>query len=391
MDKIGKPEIPPETGGIPPEQEHERAKAYNRTKRYLFVVELLLGFLFLGAVFFWGISAFVARWAESIVTNPWLIVLIYIAIIGFIFSLISLPLDWYSGFVLEHKYEQSTQTFAQWAKDQLKGLLVNAAIGIALVEVVYFLLRRYPLTWWIIGGALFIVFAVILTILAPVLLLPIFFKVVPLRDEELKKRIFALCEKVHTRIKGIYEMDMSRKTRAANAALVGIGRTRRIILADTLLERYSPDEIEVVLAHELGHHKHWDIWRGLFFQSIIFFIAFFLAFLVLRAFAFTFELRSPADIAGFPLLVFTIAIVSFFSLPLINGFSRRIEWNADDFALRITGNPTAFVSMMAKLGRQNLAEFQPNRFVEIFLYSHPPIGKRIEHAREVFPDSREIK
>jgi STE24 endopeptidase len=386
MDEIGKPDVPPEAGGIPPEQEDKRARAYNRTKRYLFVAELLLGFLFLGAIFFSGISAFVARWTESFVTNPWLLVLVYIAIIGFVFSLISLPLDWYGGFVVEHKYEQSTQTLAQWAKDQLKGLLVNAVIGIALVEVVYWLLRRYPLTWWIIGGALFILFAVAMTILAPVVLLPIFFKVIPLRNEELKKRIFALCERVHTRVKGVYEMDMSRKTRAANAALVGIGKTRRIILGDTLLERYSPDEIEIVLAHELGHHKHWDIWRGLFFQSIIFFIAFFFAFLVLRAFSFTFGLRSPADIAGFPLLVFTVAIVSFFSLPLINGFSRRLEWRADDFALKITRNRGAFISMMGKLGRQNLAEFWPNRFIEIFLYSHPPIGKRIEHAREVFPD-----
>jgi len=391
MDEIGTPDIPPEAGGTPPEQEDERAKAYNRTKRYLFLVELLLGLLFLGAIFFLGISAFVARWAESFVTNSWLIVLVYIAVVGFAFSLISLPLDWYSGYVLEHKYGQSTQTLAQWANDQLKGLLVNAIIGIALVEVVYWLLRRYPLTWWIIGGALFILFAIVMTVLAPVILLPFFFKVVPLRDEELKKRIYALCEKVNARVKGVYEMDMSRKTRAANAALVGIGRTRRIILCDTLLQRYSPDEIEIVLAHELGHHKHWDIWRGLFFQSIIFFIAFFLGFLVLRAFSLTLGLRSPADIAGFPLLVFTIAIVSFFFLPLINGFSRRLEWRADDFALKITVNPSAFVSMMAKLGRQNLAEFRPNRVVEFFLYTHPPIGKRIDHACEVFPDAHKEK
>jgi STE24 endopeptidase len=299
--------------------------------------------------------------------------------------LLSLPLDFYSGYLLEQKYGQSTQDFWQWAWDQTKGLLVNFVIGASLVEVVYWLLRLYPQTWWIIAEALFVLFAVVMSILAPIILLPIFYKVVPLRDEELRRRIVELCDKANTRIKGVYEMDMSRKTRAANAALIGIGGTRRIILGDTLLERYEPEEIEVVLAHELGHHKHWDIWKGLLFQSAIFFIAFYLAHLILNVFSMVFGLRGPSDIAGFPLLVFTFAVVSLVFLPSVNGFSRWLEWKADDFALKATRNPRAFVSMMAKLGRQNLSEFEPNRLIELFLYSHPPIKKRIEHAREVFP------
>jgi STE24 endopeptidase len=381
-----KPEDVSEESRFASEQESEKARAYNREKRVLFVVELLLGFLFLVLLFFSGLSLSLARWAQAAVDNPWLVVLLYVFLVGCAFELIGLPLDFYGGYLLEHKYGQSTETVRAWVWDQAKGLLVNSLIGIFLIEVVYWLLRAYPRSWWVIGAALFVVFAVIVTLLAPVILLPLFYKVVPLRNEDLRRRIVALCERVNTRVKGVYEMDMSRKTRAANAALVGIGNTRRIILGDTLLERYQPDEIEVVLAHELAHHKHADIWRGLLFQSVIFFIAFYVAYLALRAFSAVFGLQGPSDIAGFPLLALTFAGVSLVFLPVVNGFSRRVEFKADAFALEITGNPGAFISMMSKLGRQNLSEFEPNRLVEILLYSHPPIKKRIQRARESFPD-----
>lgn len=379
-------------GGAPGEQENEKARAYNREKRILFVAELALGFLFLAVLLFSGLSLWLARRLESSAQNPWLVVLLYIVIVGAAFELIGLPLDFYGGFVLEHKYGQSTQTLQVWVWDQIKGLAVSLVLGVPLIEVLYWLLRAYPRAWWLIGAVLFVLFAVVMTNLAPVLLLPIFYKVIPLRDEELKNRIVALCDKTGTRVKGVYEMDMSRKTRAANAALAGIGNTRRIILGDTLLGEYEPDEIEVVLAHELGHHRHGDIWKGLFFQSGIVLIGFYLAYGALTAFSQSLGFSGTADIAGFPLLVLTFSAVSLIFLPIVNGFTRRMERSADGFALNVTRNPGAFISMMAKLGRQNLAEFEPNRLVELLLYSHPPMKKRIQHARELFPedgDSRE--
>jgi STE24 endopeptidase len=181
-------------------------------------------------------------------------------------------------------------------------------------------------------------------------------------------------------------MDMSKKTRAANAALVGLGNTRRIVLGDTLLDRYEPDEIEIILAHELGHHANWDMWKGLLFQSAISAVGFYLAYVVMEACSGRLGLRGPADIAGFPLLALTFGGVSLLFLPTANAFSRRLERRADKFALRLTDDPRSFISMMAKLGRQNLAEFEPNRLVEFALFSHPSIGRRIQMAREMFPD-----
>jgi STE24 endopeptidase len=366
-------------------KESEKAKSYNRIKRILFLVELAFGLAFLVVLLVSGASVSAARWLEGASANVWLVVLLYLVFFGLLYDLLSFPLDFYSGFILEHKYGQSTQSFRAWLWDYAKGNLVGFAIGAPLLEAVYWLLRNYPHYWWLIGWALFIGFAVVMANLTPVLLMPIFYKFTPLRDEELKRRLLSLCAKVNTRVRGVYEMDMSRKTRAANAAVVGLGNTRRIVLGDTLLDRYAPDEIEVILAHELGHHKHWDMWKGLAFQSVISLVGFYIAYVVLRAGSDRFGLREPADIAGFPLLMLTSGAVSLLFLPMANAFSRRLERRADRFALEVYPNPAAFISMMSKLGEQNLAEFRPNPVIEFVLYSHPSIDKRIRQARAMFP------
>lgn len=371
-----------ESGQSSTEKENEKARAYNRAKRILFVVELCAGLAYLLALLFSGTSIAITRWLEAVAGNVWLVILLYVLAVGLAYELVAVPLDFYGGFVLEHKHGQSTQSFRGWAWDAVKGKFLGFAIGAPLLEAVYWLLRSYPQSWWLIATAMFIAFAVVMANLAPVVLMPIFYKFVPLQDEELRKRLIKLCEKANTRVRGVYEMDMSRKTRAANAALVGLGNTRRIVLGDTLLDRYEPDEIEVILAHELGHHTNWDMWKGLLFQSTISALGFYLAYLTLNACSGALGLYGPADIAGFPLLLLTITTVSLLFLPAANAFSRRLERRADAFALKLAASPQAFVSMMGKLGRQNLSEFDPNPFIEFMLFSHPSISKRIRMARE---------
>ena len=386
LEKYGDSDPSAGSGRSPMAEEDEKARVYNRAKRVLFIVELAAGPAYLALLLFSGASLSVAAWLESLSGNAWIVVLLYLLVVGLAYEVIGAPLDFYGGFVIEHKYGQSTQAFRAWAWDRLKSYLIGFAIGGVLLEAVYWLLRSYPQSWWIIATALFIAFAVVMANIAPVVLMPIFYKFAPLKDEELKRRLIRLCEKAGATVRGVYEMDMSKKTRAANAALVGLGNTRRIILSDTLLDRYEPDEIETILAHELGHHTNWDMWKGLLFQSGISALGFYAAYLVMRACSGALGLRGPADIAGFPLLVLTIAGVSLVFLPTANAFSRRLERLADAFALRLTANPRAFVAMMGKLGRQNLAEFEPNPLVEFLLFSHPSIGKRIRAAREMFPE-----
>jgi STE24 endopeptidase len=366
--------------------EDEKARAYSRAKRVLFVIELAVGLLFLLLLLLTGASVSLTTRLESITTNPWLLVLLYMTAVGLAYEIIGVSLDFYGGFVLEHKYGQSTQTFRAWSWDEVKGKLVGFVIGAILLEAVYWMLRRYPQSWWIIAAVMFIAFAVVMANLAPVLLMPIFYKFTPLKDEELKERLVGLCNNAGTAVRGVYEMDMSRKTRAANAALVGLGNTRRIVLGDTLLESFEVDEIEVVLAHELGHHANWDIWRGLAFQSAISALAFYTAYRVMDMSSAALGLRGPADVAGFPLLMLTMAGISLLFMPTSNAFSRWLERQADRYALDHTKNPKAFISSMKRIGKQNLAEFEPNPLIEFLLFSHPSIGKRIRAARSMFPE-----
>ncbi len=362
------------------------ARAYSRSKRILFVVELAVGMGYFVLLLATGASISIAGRVESLTANAWLVVLLYMLVVGLAYEFVGVPLDFYGGFVLEHKYGQSTQSFRAWVWDALKGKLVALCIGAILLEAVYWLLRSYPQSWWLIATVMFIAFGVVMANLAPVLLMPIFYKFVPLKDEELGRRLIRLCEKAGTAVRGVYEMDMSRKTRAANAALVGLGNTRRIVLGDTMLDRYETDEIEVVLAHELGHHANWDMWKGLGFQSAISALAFYAAHHVMDVSSAWLGLRGPGDIAGFPLLMLTIGAVSLFFLPASNAFSRRLERRADGFALKLTAAPRSFASMMGKLGRQNLSEFEPDPLVEFMLFSHPSISSRIRMAREMYPD-----
>jgi STE24 endopeptidase len=385
-----RPEAPADSGPPfareEPAGEDEKAGAYSRTRRVLFVVELAIGLAYLFLLLLTGASVSLAARLESFTTNPWLLVLLYMTAAGLAYEIIGVPLDFYGGFVLEHKYGQSTQSFWAWSWDEVKGKLVGFVIGAVLLEAVYWMLRRYPQSWWIIAAVMFIAFAVVMANLAPVLLMPIFYKFTPLKDEELKERLVRLCDNAGTAVRGVYEMDMSRKTRAANAALVGLGNTRRIVLGDTLLNSFDADEIEAVLAHELGHHANLDMWKGLAFQSVISALAFYAAYRVMEFFSGALGLQGPADIAGFPLLMLTMAGVSLLFMPTSNAFSRWLERQADRYALDLTKNPAAFISTMTRLGRQNLAEFEPNPLIEFLLFSHPSIGRRIRAAQKMFPE-----
>ena len=247
--------------------------------------------------------------------------------------------------------------------------------------VVYWFLAGFPGIWWLLGAAFVILLAVVMSNLAPILILPLFFKLKPLADEELVRRLTELTQRAGKKVRGAFTMDLSSKSTTANAALMGWGSTRRIVLSDTLLHKYSPEEIEVVLAHELGHHAHNDIGKLIAVQSAFIVVGFYLVDLVLRASVPKMGFSGISDVAAFPLLALVIGAFALLLQPLTNAYSRHIESEADDYAIRMTGNPDAFISMMSKLADQNLSEAQPSRWVEIFFYDHPPYRKRVERAQ----------
>ncbi len=360
------------------------AKEYARISRRLMLVSLAMGGLYVVAWLVFGWSQSLKEALLTWTNSQWLLVAGYAVVFGLGYLLLSLPLSYYEGYVLPHRYELSNQTFGGWVSDQLKGLLLSGILGLAVLEVIYAVLRAYPETWWLWAAGLLLIFNVILSNLAPVLIMPIFYKFVPLGEEyaDLAQRLVSLADRARTKVQGVYKFDMSRRTKTANAALTGLGNTRRIILGDTLLEEFTTDEIETVLAHELGHHVHKDIPVGMLVSSLLTLVGLYLASLGLNWGVEYFSFASPSDVAAMPLFVLVMGLYGLVTMPLGNAYSRWREVRADEYALQATGNGTAYASALTRLANQNLADVDPEPWVEFLLYSHPALSKRIGMAED---------
>ncbi len=359
-----------------------KAKEYSHIRRRLMLVDLGLSGLYAAAWLAFGWSAQLREALAAVTPNPWLLVLFFAAVFGGIFLLVGLPLSYYESFVLPRRFGQSNQDLRGWIIDQLKGLLIGGLFGALALEVVYAVLRAFPATWWIWAAAILFVFNVVMANLAPVLLFPLFYKFVPLGEDnqELVDRLTRLGERAGTKVKGVFAFDMSRRTKSANAALTGLGSTRRIILGDTLLKSFTTDEIETVLAHELGHHVNRDIPLGMAVETVSTVAGLWLASVALEWGVARFGFNGVDDIAALPLFMIVMGLFGLLTMPLSNLYSRWRETKADRYALETTRNASAFASAMTRLANQNLAEVDPEPWVEFLLYSHPALGKRIEMA-----------
>jgi STE24 endopeptidase len=308
-------------------------------------------------------------------------VLFYFLVLMLGYEVLTAPLAYYGGYVLPHRYGLSTMTLPAWLADLFKGLVLSLILESLAVEVIYLLLATQPQTWWLWTALILLFFTVIMANLAPVLILPIFYKFTPLPEGELTRRLLALAERAHTRVRGVFSMQMSRKTTAANAALMGLGNTRRIVLGDTMLDRYTPDEIEVVLAHELGHHVHHDIWKLIITQSVLTLGGLYLVNLALHwAVDAQHYYLGLADPATMPFVLLVTAVFGLVVMPIGNGLSRAVEYQADEYALQVTKMVGAFKSAMTRLANQNLADIEPSPLIEFLFHDHPAISKRLKHA-----------
>jgi len=361
----------------------EQAKTYARIRRKLMLVDLLLGIAYILIWLLSGWSIELRNFLMTLTSNPWLLVPAFALVLGGIYFIIDLPLSYYSEFVLPHRFDTSTQTLKSWVADLLKELLLSAVLGGILIELVYLVLRAAPLTWWLWTALILLIFNVLLANLAPILIMPLFNKFVLLGEEnaELVERLTRLAERANARVRGVYKFDMSSRTKAANAALTGMGNTRRIILGDTLLTDFSMDEIETVLAHELGHHVHKDIPILIGFGTLITILGLYLASLGLNWWSHLIGLSGPADVAGMPLFALIMGAFGLITMPLQNGITRWRERKADEYALIATGKADAFASALTRLANQNLAEAEPDPWVEFLLYSHPSLSRRIRMAQ----------
>jgi len=343
---------------------------------------LAVGFLVSGA----------SAWLEAVLVgaglrSPWALTAAYLALALVGYTVLTLPLAWWGGYVEPHRYGLSTQTPRSWLADQLKSLVLSLAFGLAAGEVIYWLLRSFPSTWWVWASGFLLAATVFLGFISPVLILPIFYKLTPLDDAGLVERIRGLAERTGRRVAGVYTINLSARTTAANALFMGLGRTQRIALGDTLYAEYSADEIETIVAHELGHQVHHDLYQGLALQAALLVGSLYLAHLFLGWGVARFGFSGPGDVAALPLLLIAAGLFSLVTMPLSNAYSRWRERLADRFSIEATGKPAAFARAMARLANQNLSEANPPRWVVWLLYSHPPIGERIALAQARGPCS----
>jgi STE24 endopeptidase len=356
------------------------AARYHRLQLYLGLAGFALTAVYFLAVLASGASARLAHVASAHTWAWWVQVALVAAALGLGQAIVGFPLRVVRGFWLPRRFGLLHQPFTGWLADGAKAAALGGLLGFGGVLVVYGLLRVTP-WWWLIAAAVFFVVGIALAALFPVLIVPLFYRLTRLADPALERRLLALAERAGVTAVGCWVVDESRKSRTANAAVVGLGRTRRIILFDTLATGFREEEVEAVLAHELGHHVHGDMRRGLVVQGALTLVTFWLAARLLSAGAPLWSLDGPADPAGLPWLALVLMLLGAVQLPLANAFSRWIERQADDFALALTRDPGAFIGAMERLGTLNLAERKPHRLKELLLYSHPALDRRIARAR----------
>jgi STE24 endopeptidase len=359
------------------------ARRYNRIQRWLGLSDTILSIALLVVLLATGWTGNLRDFAlKAANQNYTLAVFFYVFELALLAKVLALGLDYY-GFRLEHRFNLSNQRLRSWIADEIKGFFVSLILFAILVEVLYSTIRLAPEIWWLLAWIIFISLLVFFVQIAPVVLFPLFYKFNPLENDELRDRLVRLSERAGTRVRGVYEWKISEKSKKANAALTGLGRTRRIILADTLLENYTPDEIEAVLAHELGHHVRRHIFKLIIVQIALTFLGFYALDAVMRyAIERQHMFEQMSDFAALPLLALVISVLSLLLMPLLNAYLRHNEREADQYCWSAIPSVAPYISAMNKLCEQNLGERQPSRMVEVLFHSHPAISKRIAAAEQ---------
>ena len=358
------------------------SKKYNNTKLAIGIGKTIISFILLYLFIALGYSLLLQNYIQNFIENSYLVFLLFVFMIGIFSSILFMPINIYTGFYLEHKYKLSNQTFYKYFIENVKSLLVGLAIGISILLLFFFVINQFGDLWWLVFASAMFLISVVLSQLFPIIILPIFYKILPLNDEDLKTRISNLAKGAGIKVENVFTFDMSKNTKKANAAFTGLGKTKRIILGDTLLNNYSKDEIETVIAHELGHYKHMHIVKNILFGTVSSFLTFFIISILYKNSLSWFDFKSITQIAALPLLSLWAMIIGLIQSPIGNILSRKYEYEADRYAIESTLKPESFISALNRLTDQNLGDREPHPFVEWFFYSHPSIKNRVDAIKK---------
>jgi STE24 endopeptidase len=358
-----------------------KAKRYEKEKRLLGLASMALSLVILLGFYFSGLSAWLANLhiGNSIIWTFLLYVLSFQATLIFF----SFPLSFYSSYVHEHRWNFSNHTVKSWLWEQVKGFLVGLILMSILLGLLFWIMAVYSRSWWLIAGLAFAFVSVVLATIFPVVILPIFNKYTPIENKELTDSLERTLSEGGLRSSGFFKEDMSRQTKKENAFLAGLGKTRRVVLGDNLMEKMSVPEIESVIAHEVGHYKNRHIWKNLVIGTLEGVVAFFMLNWVMRSMFAQFLSSTSWNLTFFPVFVILAGSISvFFFSPFSNALSRYFERTADRYALESIQDNKAFMTAMAGLADRNLSNAYPEWWVKLLYYSHPPVGERLAMAEK---------
>jgi len=350
-------------------------KKYHRAKICFSVAGTAIFLLYAGLWVYWGGDSLL-----RVTENRWLGLFIFVGTFGLLHELLTLPFSYYTDFVFEHRYEQSNQTFSRWLSQLVKGWGVGGVIGGIILAGLYACLWYTSDLWWLWVWLSWVGLTVVLAQLFPVLLLPVFYKSKSLDNASLAEELTRLAEGTSIKVDGIFSLNLSADTKAANAMLTGLGSTRRVYLSDTLLEAFTAEEIEVIFAHELGHHVRKHIWKSLLLSAVISSLNIAVLVFFLHPLRGTAGENWASSVQVLPWISLVIVLLGLVIKPLPNAISRRFERQCDNDALRQTENPHAYRSAFTRLAEMNLADPEPHPFVEWYFHDHPAIAKRLALA-----------
>ena len=358
-----------------------QAKRYEKEKRLLGLASMALSLVILLGFYFSGLSTWLANLniGNAIIWT----FLIYVLSFQTILVFFSFPLSFYSSYVHEHRWNFSNHTVKSWLWEQIKGFFVGFILMSILLGLLFWIMAVYPHSWWLIAGLAFAFVSVVLATIFPVVILPIFNKYTPVENKELTDTLERILSEGGLRSSGFFREDMSRQTKKENAFLAGLGKTRRVVLGDNLMEKMSVPEIESVIAHEVGHYKNRHIWKNLVIGTLEGVVAFFMLNLAMRSIFAQFLSSTSWNLTLFPVFVILAGGISvFFFSPFSNALSRHFERKADRYALESIQDNKAFMTAMAGLADRNLSNAYPEWWIKLLYYSHPPVGERLARAEK---------
>jgi STE24 endopeptidase len=357
---------------------------YSSTRYALYFVGVALDLAVLGLFLRTGAAAGLRDRVERRARRPVLRTLFYFLGFSLAFALLTAPLLFYGGWWLPHQYDLSNQSLPAWLWDRLKEAGIGFGISAPLVVLLYVLIRRQPRRWWLWFWLLSIPVTLALVLVAPVLLDPVFHNYQPLRDTALRDRILALAAKAGIEGGRVYQVDMSRETKTLNAYVTGLGRTKRIVLWDTTLERLKPDEILFIMGHEMAHyvynHVYWGVALSIGGTLVLLILVDGLSRRAIARWGRAWGVRDLGDLASLPVLMAVLTVLQFLGMPFASAVSRTMEAQADRFGLQITGDGRAAARAFVKFSEQNLSLPSPPPFIRFWLYTHPTLSERISTA-----------